>query len=319
MTIFGPDISSYEHGLNVAALPDPFIIAKVTEGTYYRDADWPTFRDQAKASGKLLAGYHFVTGEDPGRQAANLASWIGDKSIPVMLDFEPTGNSHPSHAQQLAVADAIKALGMRVKLSYTPRWYWQQLGQPDLTGLTARGIGVVSSAYPNTSIPAPATDYAADGGDNGPGWAGYGGITPLIWQFTDAAVDGGQRVGDMNAYRGTVAQLAAFLGGSSITPSTGDIDMTPEEHNWLGQLYNAVFLGGPDMGKPGVGGGTSLVNKTDYIMTGVDKLGAAPAPTIDPVALAGAIAPLLNAQATPEAIANAVIAHLSVGVTVSAK
>lgn len=244
MTIFGPDISSYEHGLNIAALAEPFLLAKVTEGTYYRDADWPVFRDAARRAGKLLIGYHFVTAQDPAAQAANLASWIGDKSIPVMLDFEPTNTSHPTHAQQLAVADAIKAAGMRVKLSYTPRWYWQQLGSPDLRGLTARGIGVVSSAYPNPSIPNPQQDYAADGGDNGPGWASYGGITPLLWQFTDAGVE--QQKMDFNAFRGTAAELAAFLGS---TPTAGgtmsDGTIPPAIKDWWPMLAKDFPPGAP--------------------------------------------------------------------------
>jgi len=245
VTIFGPDISSYEHGLNVAGLAEPFVLAKVTEGTYYRDKDWPAFRDAARRAGKLLVAYHFVTGEDPHAQAANLAGWIGDKSIPVMLDFEPTGNSHPTHAQQLAVADAINAAGMRVKLSYTPRWYWQQIGSPNLTGLTARGIGVVSSAYPNTSISDPPRDYAADGGDTGPGWAPYGGITPLLWQFTDAGAEQGQRM-DYNAYRGTAAELAAFLGS---TPTTGgtmsDGTIPPAIKDWWPMLTKDFPPGAP--------------------------------------------------------------------------
>lgn len=227
MTIFGPDISSYEHGLNIAALPDPFVIAKVTEGTYYRDADWPAFRDAARRAGKILVGYHFVTGEDPRAQAANLAGWIGDRSIPVMLDFEPTGNSHPTHAQQLAVADAVNAAGMHVRLSYTPRWYWQQIGSPNLTGLTTRGIGVVSSAYPNTSITDPPRDYAADGGDTGPGWAPYGGITPLLWQFTDAGVE--QQRMDFNAFRGTIAELAVTLRPPGLTPAPSPTPLSDPE------------------------------------------------------------------------------------------
>lgn len=285
MTIFGPDVSSYEAGLNIAALVDPFVIAKVTEGTYYRDADWPTFRDAARRAGKLLVGYHFVTGEDPHAQAANLAAWIGDKSIPVMLDFEPTGTSHPTHAQQLAVADAVKAAGMRVKLSYTPRWYWQQLGSPDLTGLTARGIGVVSSAYPNTSITDPPRDYGADGGDTGPGWASYGGITPLLWQFTDAGVE--QQRMDFNAFRGTVADLATFLGSS-----TSGAEMELTDQITIPPAAQAAF---PDFGfnSPTIDvqaalGWTAaraahIANQTGRVEAKLDQLLSRPAPTADQI------------------------------------
>lgn len=306
MTIFGPDISSYEHGLRIADLSDLFILAKVTEGTYYRDADWPTFRDAARTAGKLLIGYHFVTGEDPAAQAANLARWIGDKNIPVMLDFEPTGNSHPTHAQQLAVADAIKAEGMRVRLSYTPRWYWQQIGSPDLTGLTDRGIGVVSSNYPNTSIPNPAQDYAADGGDSGPGWASYGGITPLLWQFTDAGVE--QQKMDFNAFRGTVAELAAFL-GTTTTSAGDDVQLTDQITfpPYAVQTY-------PDFGfnSQTVDVGSLLAWTAARVSHIANHL-----QPVDVNALAAALAPHLSAGATADQVAVAVVQHLQL--TVSAK
>lgn len=47
MTVFGPDISSYQAGLNLSRLTDAsFVIAKATEGTYYTDADYQGWRRQ---------------------------------------------------------------------------------------------------------------------------------------------------------------------------------------------------------------------------------------------------------------------------------
>jgi hypothetical protein len=314
MTIFGPDISSYEHGLRIAGLSDPFLFAKVTEGTYYRDADWPAFRDATRRAGKLLVGYHFVTGEDPRAQAANLASWIGDKAIPVMLDFEPTGNSRPTHTQQLAVADAVKAAGMRVRLSYTPRWYWQQLGSPDLTGLTARGIGVVSSAYPNPSIPDPARDYAADGGDNGPGWAPYGGITPLLWQFTDAGVE--QQRMDFNAFRGSVADLAAFLGSTAPTPTPGGSTM-PAVPPSIGQKWPEIageFVGQYDDSTAIIwadGGARAAALYARQARDAVNALaGRVGSPNVDVQGLANALSPLLHPNVDVNALAAALAPHV---------
>lgn len=315
--IFGPDISSYQHGLRIADLTDPFILAKVSEGTYYRDPDWPAFRDAARAAGKLLVGYHFVTGEDPAAQAANLARWIGDKSIPVMLDFEPTGNSHPTHAQQLAVADAVKAAKMRVRLSYTPRWYWQQLGSPDLTGLTARGIGVVSSNYPNPSIPDPAQDYAADGGDSGPGWAPYGGITPLLWQFTDAGVE--QQRMDFSAFRGTAAELAAFLGSTTPTSGGSNMPTIPESiaHHFPGLDLSADFPANaafdPAVADIWADGraeaawryGLMACQKLDQLL---GRPGAAP--SVDVQGLATALSPLLHPSVDVNALADALAPHV---------
>ena len=50
MTIFGPDISSYQSGLALSRLADAsFVIAKTTEGTYYTDADYQAWRGRRRA------------------------------------------------------------------------------------------------------------------------------------------------------------------------------------------------------------------------------------------------------------------------------
>lgn len=214
MTIFGPDISSFERGVNVRALTDPFILLKTTEGTYYVDADYAAFLAQAQASGKLAVPYHFVTTQDPDEQALFIAAHIGDKALPLMLDVEPqtqTG-SRPTVAMVAALIDRCRARGLNPRLVYLPRWYWEQLGSPTLAALSGRGQGLISSAYPGGG------GYPGDGAA---GWLPYGGMAPLLYQYTDAAVEGGQKLGDMNAFRGTVAQLAAFLGAAASTTTTG--------------------------------------------------------------------------------------------------
>lgn len=315
MTIFGADVSSFQHGLNIAALPDPFILMKVTEGTYYVDADYPAFLAMARSSGKRPIAYHFVTTQDPDAQAAWIAAHIGDKALDLMLDVEPQAQtgSRPTVAQVAALIDRCLAHGLRPRLVYLPRWYWQELGSPSLAPLATRGQGLISSAYPGGS------GYPGDGAA---GWQPYGGMTPLLYQYTDAASEGGQRVGDMNAYRGTIGQLVAFLNGTTPTPSTPGGDVTPEEHNWVNNLYSAAFIGGPSCGRPvpagasaDIAGHNSMFAHLDYMTSLLENLAGRPVQQpIDPKALAAAIAPLLNAQATPEAIAQAVISHLSVTV-----
>jgi peptidoglycan hydrolase-like protein with peptidoglycan-binding domain len=83
-------------------------------------------------------------------------------------------------------------------------------GSPDLKPLTDRGVHLIASDYPGAKGTGVA-QYLADGGDGGPGWASYGGMTPVMWQYTDAAAEQGQLI-DFNAFRGTAAQLADLLG-----------------------------------------------------------------------------------------------------------
>src|SRR5258708_51322 len=69
VTVFGPDISSYQHGLDLSGLSDAtFVIAKTTEGTYYTDADYQGWRRQAASLGRLFCWYHFLSDENASSQ-----------------------------------------------------------------------------------------------------------------------------------------------------------------------------------------------------------------------------------------------------------
>jgi hypothetical protein len=308
MTILGPDVSSFQDGLDLGATPYPFAIMKISEGTYYTDKDYPGWRAQAVASGKLPIGYHFISGEDPAAQARHLAACIGDRSIPLMLDFEPTATYRPDLPQLIAVADEIDAAGMRVHLAYVPRWYWQQIGSPTLTSLSARGIALVASAYPG------GTGYP---GDSAPGWLPYGGLTPLLYQYTDHAPVGGKAV-DMNAFRGTIAQLAEQL-GLTTTPTTGGIPM--------GSIPPSIAAKWPDIAGELPPNGTyddsTAIIWADggaraaalYALQARDAIRALDAkysapPPVDVDALAAALAPKLAVGATADEIAHAVVVHL---------
>lgn len=205
MTIFIADIASYQHGLSLAALRADCagVFVKVTQGVSYVNPDYAGWRATA---GELAFGaYHYDTMEDPAAQAAHIAANIGDKSIPLMFDVEKGSGDV---AQTAAVARAAKNLGLNPRLVYLPKWYWSSLGSPDLSVLTALGLGLISSEYPTTRDDSPVRLYPGDGAD---GWRPYGGATPVLYQFTDAADEGGQQI-DMNAYRGTLGQLRTLLG-----------------------------------------------------------------------------------------------------------
>ncbi|MEY9933263.1 hypothetical protein ABH926_007916 [Catenulispora sp. GP43] len=218
MTIFGPDISSYQSGLSLSRLADAaFVIAKTTEGTYYTDADYQGWRGQAAQLGRPFIWYHFLSGESASAQAAHTAANVGDKSLPGMLDAEPAGSYSPTLDQIVSYVDAAQAAGLNLRLVYLPRWVWTQIGSPDLSALTDRGVSLVSSQYPGGSG-GPGSIYPGDGAA---GWQPYGGMTPLIYQFTNQASDGGQTL-DYNAFRGTTAQLVTTL---TQTNATEDDDM----------------------------------------------------------------------------------------------
>jgi hypothetical protein len=210
-TVWGIDISNHQADMNlnqVKAEGFDFVFCKVSEGVAYRDPYWPQNRDNARVAGLILAGYHYVRPGDPMAQARTFVEHLGDKSIPAMLDFEAGSGGMD---QFWAVKAAIESLGVSVRLSYIPDWYWEQIGRPDLSKVPAliRSEYVNGSGYASVLYP----------GDNSPLWGGYGGRNPDILQFTDRAKVAGKLV-DANAFRGTPTKLRQLLGLATSTPIT---------------------------------------------------------------------------------------------------
>lgn len=202
MTIFFPDVSGYQNGL-VFNSDNVAIIAKATEGVYYRDAAFAGFQRQAASAGAVFSGYHFVKQEG---SAAAQAQYYHDfaGNTPVMLDVESEGSSKPGMIEIMSFINTTKNLGGRPWGVYLPHWYWQEIGSPDLTPIRDAGAVLVSSSYIAYS-------------DTGPGWAGYGGMAPTVWQYTDAFSYKGWSI-DFNAYRGSVADFHTLVTGAGSPP-----------------------------------------------------------------------------------------------------
>jgi hypothetical protein len=187
VTVKFPDVSHYQQGLRLDGAAA--CIAKATQGRTFKDPAFSGFRTQARALGIPFAGYHWVTDVDIGDQAALAYQVLRD--TPCMWDAEADGATVP---RLLELTGRLRELGGNPTLVYLPRWWWaNHLGRPDLRPLERTGLALISSHY---------TRYS----DDGPGWAPYGGVTPTIWQYTNAAPFNGQRV-DFNAFRGSAEQL----------------------------------------------------------------------------------------------------------------
>jgi hypothetical protein len=203
VTIFGVDLSGYQAGVSLRGIRAEgfdFAFCKISEDVSYRSPDWPRQRDEARASGLILAGYHYIRGSSPAGQAANCRSWIGDPSIPVALDLE--GGSGDIN-QYRAVYAAFRAAGLNVALSYIPRWYWQSIGSPSLSGLPP----LWASSYPSMRVAPAAELYKAVGASH---WSGYGGLPIAVLQFASSAWTQGRAI-DANAFQGSREELAALL------------------------------------------------------------------------------------------------------------
>ena len=219
MTLYGPDLSNNNWnstGEIAGWLDDCFhregyswMEHKVSEGNYYSDPFWPTVRDWCHANGVPVIGYHYVTTNDANSQAQK---FVNNGGGPVaMLDFEANSGNI---ANFWNVVNAFNAHGVQIALSYFPHWYWQDIGSPSLNGVP----GLVSSAYYERGK-FGSQEYLDAGGDNGSGWAGYGGANPVIWQFSDGGIIDGKSV-DVNAFRGSIDELRVLLGEAPPVPAT---------------------------------------------------------------------------------------------------
>jgi len=178
---------------------------------------------RAANAGAFFCAYHFLRAGNGAAQASYARSVVGSE-VPLMIDCEAEYNSNGTLASAPQVSDIVdfvneyRALGGKTYLLYLPHWYWQgDMGQASLAPVINLGMLLVSSDY---------TAYS----DTGPGWAPYGGMTPIIWQYTSSATLNGVTNVDMNAYKGAVADFQAqATTGATATGATADPNPTLTE------------------------------------------------------------------------------------------
>lgn len=90
MTLNGIDISNWQAGINLSAVPADFVIIKATEGTTYVSPEADTQYQGAKPAGRLLGVYHFATGVGAVEEAkfflSNVQGYLGEAIL--VLDWE---------------------------------------------------------------------------------------------------------------------------------------------------------------------------------------------------------------------------------------
>lgn len=233
--LFGLDISNHQQDIDLDAIArEGFqaIIAKASEGSDYVDPYFGRNRDGARRNGMAFWGYHYLRAGDP---AGNAGCWdravSGDRSIACMIDWEDGGGNL---GDALAFKREVEALGYRVPVTYTGKWYWQRIGSPG--GIGQLGA-LMDSCYGSNPNGFASGIYDADGRNN---WRSYGGADATILQFTDHAQVAGRQV-DAWAYRGSRASLDALIGGQSsaqpTSPPAQEDDMTPEQAAKLDRIH----------------------------------------------------------------------------------
>ena len=209
MTTFGIDVSHYQGGMDMAAAFSggvQFVIAKLSDGDSWRDANFSGFNSDVKENQGLFAAYHWLRSTSkPADQAENAFNALPDHTIPLILDVEPVISSgkyvsRPTWDHVEAFLSAYD--GTRAPLIYLPAWYWAEIGKPDLGTWTmwsssygTNPVGTFSSLYP---------------GDQDGRWSLYDKPRTGILQFaSQGRVNGYSKDVDLDAYRGTRDELAA--------------------------------------------------------------------------------------------------------------
>lgn len=220
MTLIIPDISHHQAGIDIQALKNQgaaALIARVGQGAGRRtngqqygttqDREWVRHRDESRRVGLPLIAYWYVGNLLTPAENARLAElWVGDKTIPWMIDHEDASGDG---AMYCATVAAFRARGLRVILGYVPNWYWAgAMGRSDLRC----GPPLVNSRYSSASG-SPTAIYNAAGGDGGNGWIDYGGMRTALWQFTNKGAMAGKAI-DVSAFRGTLDDLMKLINGS---------------------------------------------------------------------------------------------------------
>lgn len=144
----GIDVSNWQRGINLKAVPADFVIAKATQGTSYVSPDCARQVEQAAAAGKCVGTYHYISGAGANAEADfyinNISNWVGKYMI--CLDWEANQNSQWGNEAYLE--QVVKRVIQRTGIP--PVIYVQQSRMAQVKPVAQRNnCGLWIAQYPN--------------------------------------------------------------------------------------------------------------------------------------------------------------------------
>ena len=238
-TLFGIDISEHNDGLSCARAKQEgieFAIIRLCDGTHV-DRVFHSHLADAEQAGMLVSTYWYLRAPSEGTSIAQQVDVIdqqmgGRRDLPVWIDVESVDMNYPASDPrryllvEKDVWDAKRELerrGYHVPGIYTGRWYWENMrgGEPSMNGL---GYLWASNYGVNNGVGDPRSLYASEGGDRHPGWDyPLGDRKPDILQYGSRGTVAGRPNVDINAFRGSRAELEALFTGKQKGLSMSDI------------------------------------------------------------------------------------------------
>lgn len=254
-TLYGIDISEHNDGLSCARAKQEgveFTIIRLCDGTHV-DRVFHSHLADAEQAGMLVSTYWYLRAPSEGTTIAQQVDVIdqqmaGRRDLPVWIDVESVDMNYPASDPrryllvEKDVWDAKRELerrGYHVPGIYTGRWYWENMrgGEPSMQGL---GYLWASNYGLNNGAGDPRSLYASEGGDRHPGWDyPLGDCKPDLLQYGSRGTVAGRPNVDINAYRGTKAELRALFTGQAAP----DEEPSEEEVNKLYQQITTFISG----------------------------------------------------------------------------
>lgn len=238
-TLFGVDVSEHQDGMSLKQAKREgidFAIIRTTDGTH-RDRCYHSHLDDAESAGLVTAAYHFLRNPSEGTTVAQQVQAslevMGDKKRPVWIDAETPAGLHVDHIRQCK--REFEKRGVRVIGAYSYVPYWEGRISPHEPDSHEFGAFWVA-AYGQNRSGAPRAIYP---GDRHQQWDyPLGNQKPAMWQYGSNAQVAGYSV-DINAYRGSKAQLQALFSGKN-PPNE---EPSEEEMNKLYKQLTAFISG----------------------------------------------------------------------------
>lgn len=146
----GIDVSNWQRGINLKAVPADFVIAKATQGTSYVSPDCARQVEQAAAAGKCVGTYHYISGAGANAEADfyinNISNWVGKYML--CLDWEANQNSQWGNETYLE--QVVKRVIQRTGIP--PVIYVQQSRMAQVEPVAKRNnCGLWIAQYPNNN------------------------------------------------------------------------------------------------------------------------------------------------------------------------
>lgn len=238
-TLIGTDISEHQDGMSLkraASEGIDFAIIRTTDGTY-KDRCYRSHLEDAESAGLVTAAYHYLRNPSEGTTVAQQVQAslevMGDKKRPVWIDVETPAGLHVDHIRQCKAE--FEKNGVRVIGAYSYVPYWEGRISPHEPDSHEFGAFWVA-AYGQNRSGAPRAIYP---GDRHQQWDyPLGNQKPVMWQYGSNAQVAGYTV-DINAYRGSKAQLQALFTGKP----TPEEEPSEEEMNKLYKQLTAFISG----------------------------------------------------------------------------